>query len=190
MKLMLVLFVFFLTLGLTIKSVANNEAKQEPAVCTAENKSHCTDTTANHSGTHEKTHSAEAAENSANHHNKKSTEMNSLFPQKEQNAAQTHAPKTVKLTSPAFLAQVNGDTAQLQWTAGENATAYHIQVATDPNFKWLVANEYWVKETSYSVKALTPGQKYFWRVAAVKGENDSMFTKSLFVDSVFSTTSK
>lgn len=113
--------------------------------------------------------------------------MNSLFPQKEQNPAVSVRPSVVKLTSPKFLAKVSGATAKLEWTAANGASAYHVQVATDPNFKWLVANELWVKGTSFEATQLEADKNYYWRVAAVKGENESMFTKSLFVNSAFTT---
>lgn len=121
------------------------------------------------------------------HHEKLGKEMNSLFPQKQKDAGFSVPPSVVKLTSPKFLAKVSGATAKLEWAAATGATSYHVQVATDPNFKWLVANELWVKTTSFEATQLEADKKYYWRVAAVKGENDSMFTKSLFVNSAFAT---
>ena len=185
MKFILGALVFILTLGLTVKTLANEAA--EPAVCTPEKQEHCTAET-----NHSTASSADKKEEhkAGGHHDDKSSTMNSLFPQKTKNVAQSERPSTVKLLAPKFLAELKSAPVKLEWTSAENATAYHIQVATDPNFKWLVINEYWVRGTSYDASALTPGQRYYWRVASVKGENESMFTKSLFVNSAFSIEAK
>ena len=172
MKFVLAAFVFFLALGLTVKSVANTSSE----VCTAEKTENCS--------------AGESAEHKGiknNHEEDLSAKMNSLFPEKTKNVAVTQRPKVVKLTSPKFLASVTTPAAKLEWTGAEGATTYHVQVAKDPNFKWLIANDNFVKTTSFDIANLEPDRKYYWRVASIKDENDSMFTKSLFVSSVFST---
>lgn len=185
MKFILGALVFTLTLGLTAKTLANETA--EPAVCTPEKQEHCSD-----EASHSKSSTSEKKEahSQGGYHDEKSSTMNSLFPQKTKNPAQSERPSTVKLLAPKFLAELKSAPVKLEWASAENATAYHLQVATDPNFKWLVINEYWVRGTSYDASTLTPGQRYYWRVASVKGENDSMFTKSLFVNSAFSVQAK
>jgi len=185
MKFILGALVFILTLSFTVKTLANEAT--EPAICTPDKQEHCT--TETHHSTAVSTEKKEE-HNQTGHHDEKSSTMNSLFPQKTKNAVQSERPSTVKLLAPKFLAELKSAPVKLEWTSAENATAYHIQVATDPNFKWLVINEYWVRGTSYDVSSLTPGQRYYWRVASVKGENDSMFTKSLFVNSAFSVEAK
>lgn len=176
MKFVLAAFVFFLALGFSTKSIAN-----DTAVCTAEKSENCT--------TNGNAHPAHAGQ-AGSHEGSLSAEMNSLFPEKQKNKANTTRPTTVKLTSPKFLANIATPSTKLEWSAGDGATSYHVQVATDPNFKWLVANEQFVKTNSFEVGNLEPGHKYYWRVASLKGENDSMFTKSLFVSSIFSTPAK
>ncbi|MBC7420862.1 MAG: fibronectin type III domain-containing protein [Bdellovibrio sp.] len=173
MKFVLAAFVFFLALGFTAKSVAS-----APEVCSAEKTENCTSTEKDHTE-----HTGPAVD----HHAKLSKEMNSLFPEKQKNPTVTARPATVKLTSPKFLASISEPTAKLEWSAADGATSYHVQVATDPNFKWLVANDYKVKTTSFEIANLEADHKYFWRVASIKDENEVMFTKSLFVSSVFST---
>lgn len=165
-------FVFILALALNIKSVAN-----EAEVCTAENKDHCAD----------KKNSVHAT---TEEHEKLGERMNSLFPEKQKNPDLSERPTTVKLTSPKFLSKISGNSVKLEWTLVSGATDYHLQVATDPNFKWLVANEFWVKTNSFDVTQLEGAKKYYWRVASIKNTNDAMFTKSLFVSSVFETTAK
>ncbi len=155
-------FVFFLTLGLTIKTLANEPAA--PA-CTAEGTTRC-------------------AEAMASNHKDHSAEMNSLFPEKLQNPKQSARPAVVEIVAPKFLSTVAG-TATLQWKEARGANAYHIQVATDPNFKWLVDENKFVKTTSFEFAKAQTGLKYFWRVAAVNTENDASFTKSNFSNSVF-----
>jgi hypothetical protein len=58
-------------------------------------------------------------------------------------------------------------------------------VATDPNFKWIVAEDHFVKTNTFEFSKAEAGQKYFWRVAAYNTDNDSMYTKSNFTSSVF-----
>ncbi len=174
MKYAIAALVFILAFGLTIKSVAT-----EPELCTAEKKDNCLESKST------KGHHAKPTE-----HEELNKKMNSLFPEKQKNPMQSDRPTTVKLSSPKFLSKISGSEIKLEWVSVDGATNYHVQVATDPNFKWLIANDHWVKTNSFEAKNLEAGQKYFWRVAAVKGDNDAMYTKSLFVSSVFETTSK
>lgn len=171
MKFAVSALVFILALSITPKTLAN----QPNEVCTADKKENCVEQKVDKAG-HDK----------ANHHEKLGKEMNSLFPPKHKDPAHSASPNTVKLTSPKFLAQISGASVKLEWSVAEGASNYHVQVATDPNFKWLIANDAFVKGTSFEATQLEAGKKYYWRVAAVKGQNDSMFTKSLFVSSVFS----
>lgn len=108
-----------------------------------------------------------------------------LFPQPVADHARGTAPASVKLTEPAMLAKVSGATTNLQWQASEGATAYHVQVATDPNFKWLKADEHWVKETSFQASGLEAGKTYYWRVAPWKDGNLASTNKGAFARSAF-----
>ncbi|MCC2679854.1 MAG: hypothetical protein K0R29_2430 [Pseudobdellovibrio sp.] len=110
--------------------------------------------------------------------------MNSLFPTKMPNHELAARPSTVEIKSPSFLGNVGAGPVKLEWNAVQGATNYHIQVATDPNFKWLVVNEKFLKENSYNFTA-EAGHRYFWRVASYKGDNANTFTKSNFVSSAF-----
>jgi hypothetical protein len=110
--------------------------------------------------------------------------MNSLFPTKQANPVMRERPSVVEVKSPAFLTTVGAGEVKLEWSPSTNATAYHLQVATDPNFKWLVVNDKQVKETSYTLKT-EAGKRYYWRVAGFNGEKNSMYTKSNFVSSAF-----
>lgn len=165
MKYLIATFVFFLTLGLTVKTLANESeatCKPESAACG------------------EQTHAV-----TGHSHEDLAAKMNSLFPQKQKDAKKTTRPAVVEITSPKFLSSVAGTSANLEWKAADGANAYHVQVATDPNFKWLVAEDHFVKTNSFAFTKAEAGHKYFWRVAAFNTDNDSMFTKSNFVSSVF-----
>lgn len=179
MKFIVAALVFILALSITPKTVAAEHAAE--AVCSADQKENCPDPKAGQQAEKGGHGSKE------DHHEKLGKTMNSLFPQKQKDPTHSARPTVVKLISPKFLAKISGASTKLEWTATEGATAYHVQVATDPNFKWLVANELWVKGTSFEATQLEADKHYYWRVAAVKGENDSMFTKSLFVNSAFTT---
>lgn len=111
-------------------------------------------------------------------------EMNSLFPEKQKNPKVSARPPSVELTGPKFLAKVSGE-VKLEWKPTAGADSYHVQIATDPNFKWIVVQDQIVKETVFNFARGEAGKKYYWRVAAFNSKNDSMYTKSNFSGSVF-----
>lgn len=161
-------FAFVLTLGLTTKTIAS--APPSDASCTPENTAQCAP--------------AHAAAHTGEGHGDHGAVMNSLFPEKKANPEVARTPATVELLTPKFLAKVEG-AAHLEWKEVSGADAYHLQVATDPNFKWLLVNDHFVKGTSFEFDKAEAGKKYFWRVAAYNTHNDSMFNKSLFNSSAF-----
>ena len=175
MNLLIATFVFFLTIGLSIQSVAeeNHGADELATVCKAGSTPACdpkpVHAPAGHGGGHGNI----------------SEKMNSLFPEKQADLAKSTRPTKAEPTSPKFLATVAAGAVNLEWQATEGATNYHVQVATDPQFKWLVANDHFVKTTNFNFAQAEAGKRYFWRVASVKDQNESAFTKSNFVSSAF-----
>lgn len=123
-------------------------------------------------------------------HGNLDAKMNALFPPAEVDYNKNEAPDKPQLIEPSFHAQIKGDKATLKWKSVDAAEQYHVQVATDPNFKWLVANDNFVKETSYEVAGLEAGKNYFWRVASVKSDNAATHTHGLFSSSMFATSDK
>jgi hypothetical protein len=113
-------------------------------------------------------------------------EAHHLFPYPEANAAQTQQPSKPEIESPEFFARVNG-TASLKWQSVAEASGYHVQVATDPNFKWIVLEDYHYQNTTIEVGNLEEGKHYHWRVLAVKRSNDSSWMKSAWNSSMFTT---
>lgn len=113
--------------------------------------------------------------------------MNSLFPPKEADMAAQAVPAKPELTSPEYFQAIKGETTTLKWKAAQGAQVYHVQVATDSNFKWLVAENHDVKDTSFEVTKLEAGKHYFWRVASVRPDNWKTFRKSYFATSIFET---
>lgn len=122
------------------------------------------------------------------HHGNLSETMNALFPQPKADPNKRAVPEKPELAGPANFAKITGDKVTLQWKAVEGAEEYHVQLATDPNFKWLVANEYHVKATSFDASGLEAGKHYYWRVSAVKPNNWSTFRRSYFAGAMFETT--
>lgn len=116
-----------------------------------------------------------------------SEKMNALFPPKQPDATKGHAPAKPELVSPAYFTEVGSDKQALKWKSVEGADQYHVQVATDPNFKWLVADHTDLKDPGFEVSGLEAGKHYFWRVAAVKSDNASTHRKSFFASSMFAT---
>lgn len=167
MKYFVAVFVFFITLGLTIQSIA----KEPMSLCNAKTAASAKECAPEKHDEHDD-HSALA------------NRMNSLFPEKQQQTELSKRPSAVELITPKFMSRVTSP-AKLEWKESTGADAYHLQIATDPNFKWLVVNEHFVKATSFEFSKAEAGQKYFWRVAAESTKNDAMFMKSNFVSSIF-----
>jgi hypothetical protein len=120
-------------------------------------------------------------------HENLAEKMNSLFPPKQADMEAQAIPAKPELTSPEYFSAIKTDSVTLKWKEAQGAQAYHVQVATDANFKWLVANEQEVKGTSFDVTKLEAGKHYFWRVASVRPNNWSTYRKSFFVMSMFET---
>jgi hypothetical protein len=110
-----------------------------------------------------------------------------LFPPKVPDKAFSTVPNAPELMSPAFMKALSETSVKLEWKAVEGVEVYHVQVATDPNFKWLKSEQNLLKATSFDVADLEAGKSYYWRVAAVKPENMSTYTKSTFTKSMFKT---
>ncbi len=121
---------------------------------------------------------------------KKVEEMRALFPPKQPAHERAHVPGKTTLEAPAFFEKVASNQVALKWKPVEGADQYHLQIATDPNFKWLVTNEYTLKDTTFQVANLETGKHYYWRVNAVKEDNEPTHRKSGFVTSMFETVSK
>jgi hypothetical protein len=103
------------------------------------------------------------------------------------NPALATNPASPTLTSPEPLQKIAGTNVTLTWQAVEGADAYHVQVATDPNFKWLVMNEPMFPQTTTQPQGLVVNQNYYWRVAAWKNGQNWGANKSHFSASSFST---
>jgi hypothetical protein len=108
-----------------------------------------------------------------------------LLPQPTPNKEKGTRPSKVTLESPAALSKVSGGAVTLKWSESKGATAYHVQVATDPNFKWLVTNENFVKGNTFEVKGLEAGKQYFWRVAGMNPDHTTEYVRGDFVWSSF-----
>lgn len=168
MKFLLAGATFFMTLGLTFQTLAGAPAGDEK--CQAESPT-CAEPAAGAHG--------------AGGHHGVGEKMNSLYPEKQQDPSRSLRPGVTQTVSPAFLAEVGAGTVKLEWKAVETATEYHVQVATDPHFKWLVLNEHFVKSNTLDFTQAESGKRYFWRVASRKADNKAMTTKSNFASSAF-----
>jgi len=101
-----------------------------------------------------------------------------FFPKKEANRALATRPSAPELLEPKALSQVTGTQVTLQWKAVENADSYRLQVATDPNFKWLLEQRDSYPETSFNLTGLEAGKHYYWRVYAWKNNQEPGSTSS------------
>lgn len=121
---------------------------------------------------------------------KRQGQVAQIYPELGVNKAAVVRPEKVQLIAPAFLAKVSGGSVKLEWSETAGAQNYHIQVSKDAGFNnrsMYAAEEKFVAGTTFEVKNLEAGQKYFWRVAAHNKNQDSMYTKGAFTSSVFET---
>jgi hypothetical protein len=107
-----------------------------------------------------------------------------LLPQPKAIKALATPPKKVELKSPEALSKVTGSNVLLEWVPSEGAETYHIQIAKDPAFKWIIQEDHFVKATSFQAVNLPKGQ-VFWRVAASRPGNMAAHWKSIFTSSSF-----
>jgi hypothetical protein len=132
--------------------------------------------------------SAFAAGPDAGHGDAKAHRDNTtLFPPRVADGTMATAPEKPELLEPAFQAKVEGTSTNLTWKESAGADVYHVQVATDPNFKWLVKEDRNVKGSSFTADGLQAGKTYFWRVAPWKNGNMAATNKGRFSQSVFET---
>jgi hypothetical protein len=116
-------------------------------------------------------------------------DMDGLFPPPKSDMSQSERPEKPELVAPAYFAKIGDSKVKLEWKASPNAEAYHVQVATDPNFKWLVKEEEMFKGTSLEIN-VDGGKHYFWRVSAERPSNKASHTHGSFASSMFATTAK
>lgn len=110
-----------------------------------------------------------------------------LFPIPQADLAKGTIPAVPNLQEPVFMSSVNPAFVTLKWNAVEGADSYHVQVATDANFKWLVQDAHLHKGVTYELQNLQPGQHYYWRVASFRSGNLAGTSKSTFSKSMFET---
>lgn len=84
-----------------------------------------------------------------------------------------------ELTAPSDgeqdVAATNG--VKFSWNAVENAGTYHVEIATDADFKEIVKSEA-TDQTSISVKGLEKSATYYWRVTAREKKVNGAFSVS------------
>jgi hypothetical protein len=130
------------------------------------------------------THDAHEAVPNNQHEGKR---KNDFYPKKPMDKALSTRPAKVQLLEPKAFSKISAPAVTLKWNPAEGAEAYRLQVATDPNFKWLVVQEDLYKNTSYELKNLEAGQQYFWRVSGVRAQNEAGFSSSFASQSSFET---
>jgi hypothetical protein len=114
-------------------------------------------------------------------------DMNGLFPPPKADLSLGERPDRPELTAPAFFQKIGDSKVTLEWKAVPNAESYHVQVATDPAFKWLVKEEQLYKGTTLELTGLEGGKHYFWRVSGMKPENKNGHIQGVFSSSMFAT---
>ena len=114
-------------------------------------------------------------------------DLQAFYPRAKPNLDYGKAPSKVDLTQPAFMATITSPNVILKWKPSPNAKNYHLQVATDPNFKWLKVDEHMLTTTEYEVRQLDENKHYYWRVAPENRDKMPGSTKGTFAASMFQT---
>lgn len=81
------------------------------------------------------------------------------------------------LISPDNLAEDLKTTQKFEWKNYDKATAYHLQVAKDDQFKNLVYNENTIKATTVDVPSLEYFTRYFWRVRNMANQYSGLWSE-------------
>jgi hypothetical protein len=117
---------------------------------------------------------------------KSHTDWNEIFKQPVKSEEKSSLPSKTELLEPTFMAKVTGAEVTLKWKSVEGVK-YHLQVATDPNFKWLVTDQPLTTANEFTIKDLQKGQQYFWRVYTQKSGNIAGHSKNVAASSMFET---
>ncbi len=76
-------------------------------------------------------------------------------------------------SAPQNKARFSGEKAEFSWAMSTDAATYRFQLARDPAFATLVADEKSVRGSSHAPAArLNPGE-YFWRAASIRADGDT-----------------
>ncbi len=78
----------------------------------------------------------------------------------------SQAPPVPQLSGPASGATGMTTNPQLVWNAIQGATGYGLQVALEPSFITLVADQTGITTTTYGLDGLKNSTTYYWRVSA------------------------
>ncbi len=108
-----------------------------------------------------------------------------IYHKSEPNSTLGVPPQRPKLLSPAPLSEVTGSEVVLKWNPSEEADSYSLQVSDDANFFKFTINEPSISKTEFTATGLQKDKIYYWRVAAIKSQNNTGFTKSLYNRSSF-----
>jgi len=117
-------------------------------------------------------------------------EMNALFPPPQPDLTLAQSPAKPSLESPTYYQKVAPGAVTLKWKESAETPSFHIQVATDPDFKWLVKEEHLFKGNTLEISGLEASKHYFWRIAGIKSNNKNGHTKGPYASSMFETSSK
>ncbi|HOU08293.1 MAG TPA: fibronectin type III domain-containing protein [Caldisericia bacterium] len=79
-------------------------------------------------------------------------------------------------SSPTYGSTVSSLTPTLQWSSGDRATSYDLQVSTSMTFPSTVVNATGITTTSYVCPTLNVSTTYYWRIRSVNAAGSSNWT--------------
>ncbi|MFZ6749069.1 FecR domain-containing protein [Undibacterium sp. Ren11W] len=70
-------------------------------------------------------------------------------------------------------AKLRAETVNFSWTEASDALGYHLQVASDAEFKQILIDQSEIKASQYTASTLKHGS-YFWRIASLAQKNGKL----------------
>ncbi len=156
---------------------AANHTDTADAAASAETNDHSRSHGGTHGGSHSDGHSGK--------------EYLNFYPSHKPVKAKTQMPPAVIIEQPKPFEKISSSSVVLKWAPQDQTQNYHLQIAKDPQFKWLIVEKNPITAHQFELD-LTPDspEQIFWRVAPLSPSNDNGYTKGPFSASSFEITLK
>lgn len=80
------------------------------------------------------------------------------------------------------VSKTTATTASFSWSASERAAGYVFGLFYNGNYGWVVADAAVTKDTTVTMKGLTPGQEYWASVWAINSSGGSLQAGPVYIE--------